>query len=241
MEDYNEFEKVRAIFFDFDNTLVDFDTNSKRALDVISRELYTYIIDNGFPINISDAEIAEIVRTISCKLDSEGIYDRTVWIEKILEKLGISVTKEQIFEWTSLYWSIASDTKVFDDVQDTLDFLKKKGYRLGIITNSDGEGGSKTRRLENFPLIRYFDIIVIGGENNIKPKPSVQPFIVGCEKLGLSSDQCAMVGDDPVKDCLAAKKAGLSSILIDRQNKVKFAELYADLVIRNIKSLQDIF
>ncbi|AWR94408.1 HAD family hydrolase [Acidianus brierleyi] len=241
MEDYNEFEKIRAIFFDFDNTLVDFETNSKRALDVLSKELYTYLIDNNLSLNISSSEINEIVTSISCKLDSEGVYDRTIWIEKILEKLGISVNKEQIFEWVSLYWSIASDTKVFDDVQDTLDFLKKKGYKLGIITNSDGEGGSKSRRLENFPLIKYFDIIVIGGENNIKPKPSVQPFIVGCEKLSLSSDQCVMVGDDPVKDCLAAKKAGLNSILIDRQNKVKFAELYADLVIRNIKSLQDIF
>jgi len=47
------------------------------------------------------------------------------------------------------------------------------------------------------------------------------------------------VGDEPVKDCLAAKKANMISVLIDREGKVKNAELYADFVISSLKQLEE--
>ncbi len=204
--------------------------------------LWIFIIflkENG-QISITPEYLQEKVLHLSEKLDSEGTYDRNTWWIQALKEVGFNdIEKDQLFEWTSLYWSIAGNAMPFEDALDIVDYLKKKGYKLGLVTNSDGEGGDKKSRISRFPYITKFDVIVIGGENNIKPKPSLQPFILACDELKVNMEECIMIGDDPIKDCLAAKKAGLKSILVDRENKVKYPELYADFVISSLKELEE--
>lgn len=241
MEEVNIFRNTKAIFFDFDNTLVSFEEKSNEALQKVVEDIYNYITENYPDKNIQKEEIKKVVFEVSKELDEEGIYDRKIWWQSSLDKLGIKAEMDDLYEWTQIYWSIASNNTPYDDALDLIEYLKRKGFKLGIITNSDGEWGDKRARLSKFPLISYFDVIIIGGENNIKPKPNIEPFIVGCEKLGLTTSNCVMVGDDPVKDCLAAKKAGMRAILVDRKGIVKYAELYADYVVRTLKELEEIF
>ncbi|EZQ03867.1 MULTISPECIES: HAD family hydrolase [Acidianus] len=239
MEDINIFLGVKAIIFDFDNTLVNFEFNSKIALEAVARDIYDYLLDILPQVSLD--KVKGTIFSMAEKLDSEGIYDRTIWWKEALQEIGASADKDQLSEWASLYWSIASKNQVYDDAEELLRYLKDKGYKLAIMSNSDGEGGNKRARIEKVHISRYFDKIIVAGENNIKPKPSVQPFVMTCEELGQNLGSCVYIGDDPVKDCLAASKAGLKSILIDRDGKVKFAELYADFVVRNLKELEEFF
>ncbi|MFP3202192.1 MAG: HAD family hydrolase [Sulfolobus sp.] len=241
MEEINIFRDTKAIFFDYDNTLVSFDDKSNEALMAVSEDIFNFIRENYSNVNISIEELKKLVIETSKSLDEEGVYDRKSWWQAILNKLGITAEIDDLYEWTQIYWSIASNNTPYEDALDLIEYLKRKNYKIGLITNSDGEWGDKKARISKFPLISYFDVIIIGGENNIKPKPNVQPFIIACEKLGLSTSQCIMIGDDPVKDCLAAKKAGFKSILVDRKGNVKYAELYADYVVENLKELEEIF
>ena len=241
MEEINSFKNVKALFFDFDNTLVSFEESSIKALKSVTKDILDFVRENYPSSNLDENELFNSLLETSKKLDEEGIYDRRVWWEKVLKKYNIEAEMEDLYEWTQIYWSIAGNNQPYEDALDAIEYLKRKGFRLGVITNSDGEWGNKRQRLNKFPLIPYFDVIIIGGENNIKPKPNPQPFILACEKLNLSINNCVMVGDDPIKDCLAAKKAGLYSILVDRENKVKYVELYADFVVKNLKELEEIF
>jgi putative hydrolase of the HAD superfamily len=241
MEEINVFRNTSAIFFDFDNTLVSFEEKSHEALQKVVDDIYNYVVENYSNNKLEKNEIKKVVFEIAKSLDEEGVYDRKIWWQTALDRLGIKAGMEDLYEWTQIYWSVASNNVPYEDALDLIEYLKRKGFKLGIITNSDGEWGDKKSRLSKFPLISYFDIIIIGGENNIKPKPNVEPFIVACEKMGLNTSSCVMVGDDPVKDCLAAKKAGLRAILVDRNGRVKYAELYADYVVNNLKELEEIF
>lgn len=239
MEEFNIFQGTQAVLFDFDNTLVDFEANSRKALESVAQDIQNFLQDTGVS-SLPLAYLKEKLLVISSKLDSEGVYDRNVWWSELMKELGVqSVDKEQLYEWTSLYWSIAGQNTPFEDALDIVEYLKKKGYKLGLVTNSDGEGGDKRSRISKFPYLNKFNLIIIGGENNVKPKPSLQPFIFACEELKVPKESCVMVGDDPVKDCLAAKRAGLKSILVDRKGAVKFPELYADFVVNSLKELEE--
>ena len=241
MKEINIFKDIKAIFFDFDNTLVSFEEVSVKALEIVARNILNYVKEKYPNINLNWNELFRSLLETSRKLDEKGIYDRRVWWEEVLNRYNIKAERKNLYEWTQIYWSIAGNNQPYEDALDIIEYLKRKGFKLGIITNSDGEWGNKRQRLNKFPLISYFDVIVIGGENNIKPKPNPQPFIVACEKLNLPVNSCLMIGDDPTKDCLAAKNAGLYSILIDRNNKAKFTELYADFIVQNLKKLKEIF
>ncbi|MDT7860838.1 MAG: HAD family hydrolase [Saccharolobus sp.] len=233
------FNNIKAILFDFDNTLVNFEEKSREALLAVSKDIYNYIKEN-YKHEIDLNIIIKLTEIESNRLEREGEYNRNKWWENVLKALNFhDIDKTQLYDWTSLYWSIASQNEPYDDAKEIVEYLSSKGYKLGIITNSDGEGGNKNRRLRNFPLIDKFDIIIIAGEEGIKPKPNLEPFILACERLSVNPISCMFIGDDPIKDCLAAKRANMNSVLLDRKGKVKNAELYADFVISSLTQLEE--
>ncbi|MEM0015549.1 MAG: HAD family hydrolase [Saccharolobus sp.] len=233
------FNNIKAVLFDFDDTLVDFKSKSQEALISVSRDIYNFIKEN-YNKEIDMNIIEKIVITESERLDKEGEYNRNKWWESVLKALNIDyIDKSQLYDWTRLYWSIASNTEPYDDAEKLIDYLYGKGYKLGIVTNSDGEGGNKNKRLKNFPLINKFNVIIIAGEQGIRPKPNLEPFLIACERISVEPVSCLFVGDDRVKDCLAAKKANMKSVLVDREGKVKDAELYADFVVSKLTQLEE--
>jgi len=235
------FGNIKAVYFDYDNTLVEFDSVSQKALIEVAKDMFDYITENYPKLKVSLEELTSTLFSVSKSLDEEGVFDRKEWWLKTLERFEVKPSNEELYSWTQLYWSIAGKNESYTDAIDAIEYLKAKGYKVGLITNSDGEGGDKKARISRFPLISKFDVIIIGGEGNISPKPNPQPFLLACERLGLKISECVMVGDDPVKDCLAAKKAGMKAILVDRAQKVKHAELYADYVISSLSTLSEIF
>ncbi|TRM97885.1 2-haloalkanoic acid dehalogenase, partial [Sulfolobus sp. E1] len=40
------FSNVKAVFFDFDNTLINFDSRSREALRTVAKDMYNYIKEN---------------------------------------------------------------------------------------------------------------------------------------------------------------------------------------------------
>jgi len=233
------FSSVKAVFFDFDNTLINFNSRSREALRAVAKDMYNYIKEN-YRYEIDITIIQRLVEAESNRLDREGEYDRNKWWENVLSLLNVEkVERSQLYDWTSLYWSIAGQIEPYEDAKELIEYLSSKGYKLGIITNSDGEGGNKSKRLRSFPLIDKFNVIIIGGEGGIKPKPNIEPFIIACERVSVSPNSCLFIGDDPIKDCLAAKKAGMYSVLVDREAKVKNAELYTDFVVTSLTQLEE--
>lgn len=237
--DQNIFAGVRAIFFDYDDTLADFSSAAREAIKSVSKDIYDYFIDQGISLKLE--EIEKTLFTISHNLDEDGIFDRNAWWERFLSQMNLKAEPKAMVEWTSLYWSVASRNEAYPDGIELIDYLKKKGYFLGLITNSDGPGANKRSRISSFPLISKFDLIIIGGEGEVKPKPDLEPFIRACEASGNDMKNCLMVGDHPIKDCLPAKKVGYKTVLVDRKHTVKNAQLYADLVISNLTDLEEFF
>jgi putative hydrolase of the HAD superfamily len=234
----NPFAEVRAIFFDYDDTLVEFKEVSRRAIKSVASDIYFYFIDEG--INLDLGTVERKLLKIADELDEAGVYDRSSWWRRLLEELGLNADPNALNEWTSLYWSITSHNSPYEDGLRLLEFLKSKNYKLGIITNSDGAGGDKRKRISLYPGFKYFDVVVIGGEGGIEAKPSLEPFLIACERVNLPQSRCLMVGDHPLKDCLPARKAGLKTILLDRGNAVKEGELYSDMVVNSLIDLEDL-
>ena len=89
------------------------------------------------------------------------------------------------------------------DVLAWLDDIKQHEISAFMISNS-----LKTKRVRHFA--KAFDVEFI---NNAK-KPSKRGLIHAMEKYGFSKNQSAMVGDQIFTDALAAKNAGVISIIL---------------------------
>ena len=147
------------------------------------------------------------------------LYNRDVWWETLLKQLGLSKLKgPRIHRTTLQYWkTYARASPMFSDTMTTIHRLKKAGFRLGMVSDSDGTPGMKMKRIRRQPFLKFLETIVVAGEDTPNVKPSRRPFTLVAEQLGLRPRNCVYIGDNPNTDIQGAKRAGMMVILLKRR------------------------
>lgn len=102
--------------------------------------------------------------------------------------------------------------RVFDDVFHTLDALRARGARMGVLSNWDYRLPSLLEALE---LSHYFDPVLVSALEGLA-KPDPQFFLRACERVGLSPPEVLYVGDSAKLDLEPALALGMPACLIDR-------------------------
>lgn len=196
--------KFEAIVFDLDHTLFDrfksfdlfapklFDKHKKDFKDELTEEdFYDFMTETDKHFN---------------HLGWDKVFDE--YDRKIL-KDGKKLDREVFFNDFLRFYTTNCVPYHFTD--NVLSSLRKKGYKIGLITN----GVSEIQRAKVCALgiEKYFDSIIISGEfGKNKPDPSI--FYKMSEDLGIPTEKMVYVGDHPICDYKASKNAGYTPILI---------------------------
>lgn len=190
---------IQAVIFDLDNTLV----NRQAAFKSYSEQF----IDR-FTLTAHPSERAEMIEYMRVA-DRDGYRNKRELYQELLEKFNMKseVTVDQLLS----YWfeQFSSCTVLMDGAEHTLQRLKAKGIKLGIITN--GSIGSQHSKIDQAGLRTYFDDIIVSDEVGCK-KPDQAIFKLALERLGVEAQACLFVGDHPVNDIQGASEAGLTPI-----------------------------
>lgn len=94
---------------------------------------------------------------------------------------------------------------------ETLDELRRRGYRLGVISNADGRA---EQALDAVGLRPHFELVIDSGLVGIdKPDPRI--FHLAAERMGVQPHEAVYVGDIYEIDVQGARAAGMQAILID--------------------------
>jgi putative hydrolase of the HAD superfamily len=132
--------------------------------------------------------------------------------------------------------------KPFPEVAPLLSSFKGR-YLLGLV--SDGYLDVQRRKLRALGLAEWFDVTVFSDEWGREAwKPSPCAFQILLERFGhLPGEEAVYVGDNPAKDFLAARKAGMTSVHVRRPQGVYAAvvplsaDYRADWVISELNEL----
>jgi putative hydrolase of the HAD superfamily len=100
---------------------------------------------------------------------------------------------------------------LYMDVYGTLDMLKKKGYLLGIVSDSQPEHAYPELRM--LGIDGFFDTKIISGEFGYK-KPDRRLFEECMRRLGVSPSESIYIGNDLDRDIRGANNAGMNSVLV---------------------------
>jgi putative hydrolase of the HAD superfamily len=116
----------------------------------------------------------------------------------------------------------------FPSSKKTLLALRKKGYKLGLISNTHWRISERSKK----EFKKFLDVTTLSYEHGYaKPHPSI--FISTLEKLETEASRCLHVGDDPVADIQGAKNAGMKTAFIKRTA----TEADADITIKRLNEL----
>lgn len=151
-------------------------------------------------------------RTFSTSSGESQLFWTDVYAE-LLGFLGIrdEGAAEQLYET----FSDPATYDLFPDALPTLDSLRDRGLRLGVISNFE----SWLRvLLEHLDVRDRFEVLVISGEVGWE-KPDRRIFEWALEEAQVEPDRALHVGDSPRFDPEAARTVGMHGVLIDRHGR----------------------
>lgn len=215
-------KKYTHLFFDLDNTLWDFKTNSFHALQ------FTF---NHFQLDKGTLDFQTFYEVYSQHNDHLWDKYRKKEIKKkeltrlrfqlTLGDLGLSGIDPE--EMNDRYLQeMPRQTFLIDGAEELLKKLKKAGYRLFIITNGFVEVQHK--KLESSGLKPFFDKVFISEELKV-PKPGREIFEYAIKSTNAKKSNSLMIGDDWEVDILGALHAGIDAIYYSPQKNGREEEL----------------
>ena len=98
----------------------------------------------------------------------------------------------------------------------TLQAVRKRGYKIGLISNTGRSPGSALRQLlDTYGILRYFDATLFSNEV-MRRKPDQTIFDRAAKVLGVEKKAIVHVGDNPEADFWGARNAGMQAILLNQ-------------------------
>ena len=225
----------KHLFFDFDDTLWDFQKNSTRVLNelFLEHDLETKLktdapnfltaykkINLSFWSRYCNKEIDKTYLRNNRFKETFGLFDY------VNEKDNVLITKQ--------YLSRAPQGSALKEgCLETLDYLKQN-YQLHIITNGFREVFAI--KMNACGIRSYFKQIIISEEHNaIKPDEKI--FRLAESLVKANSEECVMIGDSLESDVQGALNAGWEAIHLCDEYKTTVGIN----TIAKLKQLKDLF
>ena len=177
--------QLKAVLFDLDGTLIDSRRDIAASANAV-RGRY------GFP-SLPEETVGSYVGL--------GIM---FLLEKTLETRDAARLKEAHQFFKGHYRDHCVDhTRTFEGALDLLEDLRKRGIRMGVVSNKPQEFTDLI--LAKLGLAPYFGA-VLGPEATVNKKPHPEPLLTALHKLGAGPSEAVMIGDSTV-DIEAARAA----------------------------------
>ena len=231
--------QIRAVLFDFGQTLVDSaDAFRMAEKDAKDRLFAALKAEAGGP----DWEaFLPLYRGIRKKFHQKFEFSRPAIWQAVCARFDQQLDPDLLNQWEQLYWNqVSSHTHPFPETVPVLEKLSSQ-YDLALVSNTQGQKKSGGHRLALFPQIeKYFKAIVIAGESGIHPKPHGEPFRLCLQQLNLTPHEAVFVGDDWRIDVGGAQDAGIQPVWLKHQLvKRNWPDVQSDVPV--ITSLRDLF
>jgi len=220
-------EKIKAVVFDLDNTLIDFLKMKEEAID----KAIDAMIDSG--LKAKKEEVKNIVDEIYAKKGMEYQYIFQDVLEKLMGRIDYKILCAGIVSYRKVKESFVEP---YPHVIPTIIELIRRGYKLGIV--SDAPRIQAWTRLAGMKMQHFFDVVVAFEDTN-KKKPEKLPFENIIKQLQLKAEEILMVGDSIERDIVGAKALGMKTALASYGTSKK-EKNEADYVINDIFELLDI-
>jgi putative hydrolase of the HAD superfamily len=207
---------IKTIFFDLGQTLVELSSLKICTYNSLKKNLTQFNLD----FNKLIYKWANRTHELFIENREKNFIDifemHKMGLKYVLENYEINITnKLTSIIVDELWYNFIEKNNLCPNVRIVLEKLKKSGFKLGLITNSElyiVNGILKKHNLNDF-----FDVKIISGVvKAYKPNPMLFEIAIDCAKC--TPKEGIYIGDSEI-DIKGAKKVGLKTVII-RRNEI---------------------
>ena len=211
---------IKVVLFDLDDTLISEDEYIRSGYRHIAE-----VLEEKYRLK-NQAAVQELYRLY--KESAKNVFNR------FLDVHGIHYEVDDIKYLVNEYRSHTPHISYYDDVPETVQKLKDKGVRVGVIT--DGYLITQKKKAEAIQLQTMFEKIIFTDElGRDYWKPSTKSFEMMKKYFGVEYREMAYVGDNPQKDFYVKKSLPIKTIRIVRPISVYSDSDYLEGVKEDVR------
>jgi FMN phosphatase YigB (HAD superfamily) len=206
---------VRVVFFDFGGTLA---TDASGAPTRPSEVWVRVAHEQG----IQGLDEATVERAIAAVDPVWGprIYEYLgrnpeywhLYQQAVMDQLDLPGSHQQFERGLDAIFNDPSRLRLFPEVRSTVQELRDRGFRLGVISNHHERILDQLRYLEVLPSL---DTIVFSQEAGAE-KPDARPFRLALERADCTPAEALHVGDSFEADYVGATRMGIRGVWLNR-------------------------
>ena len=218
---------IKAVFFDFGDTLWHFPEVTYPTEALIHREITVryekFLESQGILIPDSIDRLSHEIHSrwsaseVSADAGEFQSPDYLGIVRSVFEPEGLELSDSQV----ATLWELSNagtsflGCRLYEDAIDTLNWLRERGIRIGAITNRAHGGASFLKELRDKGILEYFDVVVSSDQVGVR-KPHSAIFQQALIELGVKSENAIHVGDCLQADIEGARQAGLTAVWMRR-------------------------
>lgn len=224
---------IRAILFDKDGTLVDFQRTWGPATHTVMTELCNGD-DAAFgrlcAVSLYDAPTRQLLPGSPVVIETTWGYGK-LWAQA----LGVPLTDAFVERIDRMYFQTTLDHLTpIGDVKALLETLRARGMRLGLMTNdADANSRAQIKRLGIDGMLEF----IAAYDSGFGHKPDPDPVLAFAKFVGVAPADIAVVGDTE-HDLAAARAAGSVAVgVLSGPVPRERLEPHADVLLPSIAAL----
>lgn len=238
--------QMDAILFDMGGTL--------RSSVKVSQAEKDHAIQQIINLLKTDASVEEFGRMLTERAEAykkwsertlKELSEEELWTRWMLPNWPEGLVRANAVTLNQFYRDSLSTREVFPDTYEVVVGLFRRGYRLGLVSNttSSVEVPALLKELHIYGCFETIILSTVIGKR--KPDPNI--LLDATRRMGVDPSKCAYVGDQPNRDVAAAREAGFAKSIIINHELKKKADVIEDPMlmpdhrIKNLHELLDIF
>ncbi len=224
-------KKYTTLYFDLDNTLLDFSAAEHSAIRKLFALHNLPITDEGI------AKYSAINLTWWERFEKGEIQKDEIYAGRFKEYLDFYHLKADQYKMADDYFDFLSEGyDLIEGADKALEYIKNKGYTVCITTN--GMSRTQYRRIDNCSIKNYFDYIFVS-EDAGHQKPETEYFdYVMAHTNEKDKSKILVIGDSMSSDILGGINFGVDTCWLNPKGvRGKYSANYE---IANIMQICDI-
>jgi len=228
---------IRGVIFDLGSTLIRFRGKWSEVLEEGRSAMVAYLQEAGYPLD-GDGFVEDLKASFESnfrdrRLDHRERTTRSLVQETLSRQSVPAVAAAHLDEaMRRLYAPSEACWSAVPEARATLERLRQRGYRLGLISNASDEDNVQ-RLIDSAGVRPFLDPVVISAATGVR-KPSPSLFAPVLQGWGMTAAEAVMIGDTLGEDILGAQRAGLHQIWVQAEADPTFNREHAGVVIPEV-------
>ena len=209
---------IKAVFFDFFNTLVHYEPPREQLYADVCKEYGIDIEPRALAVPLVLSDLFWRDEETRSPIDNRTPQEQAAfWSEYVIRAFngaGVQLEPDMALQIIMRMRKMNWDFVAYDDTLPTLAMLKERNLILGLISNA---GKKMDKTYEDLGLLKYLDHWVTSFEVGYdKPKPEI--FQAAIHRAQLKPGEMIYVGDQYDIDIVGAREVGMKAIMLDRND-----------------------